>query len=121
MISCVFCFVQQSKVKSVQTARIQAENLRSSSNSSSAFTLTDQILSTAPLQLKGLVDGMTRFFTPTGDRKRNIPLYAPPARKRKDTDKSGATRSAAEESDGAGMFSDGAKSDGTGKILTCDS
>lgn len=109
-------FYQQCKAKSLQSTKIKTENQLASSNSSSTtFSLTDQLLSGAPLQLKGLVDGMTRFFTPTGDRKRSVTMYAPPTRKRRDTDKSGATRSAAEDSDGAGLFSDGGKSDGTGK------
>lgn len=68
-------------------------------------------------QLKGLVDGMTRFFTPTGDRKRSVPIYAAPSRKRKDTDKAVSARSGAEETDFGGLLSDDPKSDADGKYL----
>lgn len=54
---------------------------------------------------------MSRFFTPTGDRKKYIPMYAPPPRKRKDSGKVGTLRSGAEESDGGGLLSDDYKSD----------
>lgn len=58
------------------------------------------------------MDGMTRFFTPIGDRKRSAAVYATPIRRRKDTDKS-MSNTAAEESDAMGLTSDGgAKSDG---------
>ena len=90
---------------------------RSLSTSSSSFSLTDHINNLPGAnQLKGLVDGMTRFFPPTGDRKRSTVPYVTPARKRKDTDKSAATRSGAEDSDGTALFSDDGKSDADGKL-----
>ncbi|XP_067932169.1 histone acetyltransferase KAT6B-like isoform X1 [Watersipora subatra] len=111
--------VQRSKAQATQKGYNNNNNInkfseanRSLSTSSSSFSLTEHINSLpGGNQLKGLVDGMTRFFTPAGQRKRSMPLYVPMARKRKDTDKSGASRSAAEDSDGVGLLSDEGKSD----------
>lgn len=83
----------------------------SNSNSTELTPLSERIANVS--QLKGLVDGMTRFFTPTGERKKYVPLYAPPPRKRKDTNKSlcDGVKSGM-ESDGAGLLSaDDYKSD----------
>lgn len=121
-----FNLLQRSKGQPTLRANNNNNNIKSvstpnpsCSTSSSSFSLTEHINSLPVAhQLKGLVDGMTRFFTPAGERKRaNLPVYAPVSRKRKDTDKSGATRSAAEESDGAALLSDENYVDGDGRML----
>lgn len=54
---------------------------------------------------------MTRFFTPSGERKKYVPMYAAPPRKKKDAPTSRRSGGGI-ESDGAGLLSgDDYKSD----------
>lgn len=119
----LFKNLQRSKVKALHISKNSANDRTADSNSNSTSTeltpLSETIAGVS--QLKGLVDGMTRFFTPTGERKKYVPMYAPPPRKRKDTGKSSSGFRSGAESDGAGLLSaDDYKSDANNPSKLCD-